>query len=379
MITLNDITELTLDGNGSFDKLMRAIRLHINDAIQNQEISQSEAGQIYVNVIPSIIQEAVRFEMEKDALNEQLNQEKLKTELAAKELELKEKQVDIAKKEEDLKEKQLKEVEKRIAGLSLQNELVIPNEERRKEMLTEKELELKEMQKEINAKTINGLNIKNEEQKIKNILLMNNEKRQEELFISQLEKAEAEAERVEAQVKQIEVQTRALAEQVVDNRWIKTIQNYGSFLGASLNGGMKVPPTMFQTYFGYMAKLNGIRVVEYGTLAEGDLSTDSNNPTEIRVARNEGIEYPYGGVSKYDPMKRNDFTSYTYKIELGYDADGKPITKEGVAFKAVWEDDGSDAGYEITMNVQHGDMIMQSGLPDKPRLIKIENHVKLAE
>ena len=333
MVTLNDVTELTLDGNGSFDKLMRAVRLHINDAIQKQEISQSEAGQIYVNVIPSIIQEAVRFEMQKDILNEQLSQEKLKTEIAQKDSELKDKQLDIAKKDDIIKEEELKEAKEKVKNLIFQNGVVFPNEERRKQ----------------------------------------------ELFATQLELSEEQVEEARKKVQQIEIQTRALAEQVVDNRWIKTIQNFGTFLSGGLNGGMQIPPSMFQSYFGYMAKLNGIRAVEYGTLADGDLSTDSDNPTEIKIARNNGIEYPYGGVNKNDPMKRNDFTSYTYKIELGYDSNGKPNTKNGVVFKAVWEDDGSDAGYEITIDVQHGDVIMQSGLPDKPRLVKVENHVKLAE
>jgi len=82
MITLEDITDLTLEGEGSFDKLMRAMRLHINDAVYNNEITQSEAGAIYTGVIPTIIQESVRFEMQKNQVWYQSEVERIKYDMA---------------------------------------------------------------------------------------------------------------------------------------------------------------------------------------------------------------------------------------------------------------------------------------------------------
>jgi hypothetical protein len=71
-VQLSDVTEVSLEGNGSFDAFMRVLRLHINDAIAKNEITQQEAGAVYTGVIPSMIQEAVRFELGIDLANKDL-------------------------------------------------------------------------------------------------------------------------------------------------------------------------------------------------------------------------------------------------------------------------------------------------------------------
>ena len=71
-IKLEDITEIDLEGEGSFDVLMRTLRLHIAEAVTDNEITQSEAGAIYTGVIPSIVQQSVEFELRKDLVAQQI-------------------------------------------------------------------------------------------------------------------------------------------------------------------------------------------------------------------------------------------------------------------------------------------------------------------
>ena len=62
-IKFENITTGELDGTGHFDKLMRTLRAHIKEAVENNEITQSEAGQVYVGVMPSLIEQAVQYEL----------------------------------------------------------------------------------------------------------------------------------------------------------------------------------------------------------------------------------------------------------------------------------------------------------------------------
>jgi len=102
-ITLEDITTLQLDGTGSFDTLMQAVRLHVADAKKKNEITQEQAGNIYVNVIPGIIAEAVKYELQKDIVAQQVNQEMYKTDIAAKELAIKEEELKQAQSQAAVK------------------------------------------------------------------------------------------------------------------------------------------------------------------------------------------------------------------------------------------------------------------------------------
>jgi len=119
-ITLTDITEIDLNGNGSFDKLMRAVRLHINDAVNNNEITQGDAGEIYTNVIPSIVQQAVQFEMQKDALTAQLEQEQIKTKMMQVQLDQEDRKLELLNIDSKLKQKQLEDASKRLKLTDLQ-------------------------------------------------------------------------------------------------------------------------------------------------------------------------------------------------------------------------------------------------------------------
>jgi hypothetical protein len=68
----------TLTGKGHFDVLMKALRAHISEAVDNNEITQEIAGQVYTGVIPSLVTEAVKFELGADMVNIQIDNEKAK-------------------------------------------------------------------------------------------------------------------------------------------------------------------------------------------------------------------------------------------------------------------------------------------------------------
>jgi len=68
-VLVSNITETSLEGNGSFDLFMTTLSLHIAKAIKSQQITQSQAGEIYVGVIPSMISEAVKLELGRDITN----------------------------------------------------------------------------------------------------------------------------------------------------------------------------------------------------------------------------------------------------------------------------------------------------------------------
>lgn len=61
-----NITTGALSGTGYFDKLMSTLRLHIADAVANNEITQEQAGQVYTGVIPGMLDQAVKFETQKE-------------------------------------------------------------------------------------------------------------------------------------------------------------------------------------------------------------------------------------------------------------------------------------------------------------------------
>jgi len=66
MIEFKNVTDGSKDGKGVFDVAMRSLNNHIKSAMDNQLIKQSDAGAIYTQLIPTIFQTTVQFELEKD-------------------------------------------------------------------------------------------------------------------------------------------------------------------------------------------------------------------------------------------------------------------------------------------------------------------------
>jgi hypothetical protein len=70
-LTLNDLTEATLDGGGAFDLLMRAAKAHLEEEFVKNRIKGTEYSTVYLGSMTQVLQTAVQFLLQKDkAANE---------------------------------------------------------------------------------------------------------------------------------------------------------------------------------------------------------------------------------------------------------------------------------------------------------------------
>ena len=65
-IQITDVTERRLDGEGSFDEFMGALNTHLNFQLNKGRITGTQLAEIYVGVTPSVLENAVRFALQKD-------------------------------------------------------------------------------------------------------------------------------------------------------------------------------------------------------------------------------------------------------------------------------------------------------------------------
>jgi hypothetical protein len=121
IVQFTKVTDGTADGDGYFDKLMVSLGNHLDLAVNANRITQGEAGQVYSNVIPSMIQESTKFALQEDLTNAQLKAEEQdlkldlikadleskKLEIAGKDLLIKDQQIEIEKVNLDLKDREL--------------------------------------------------------------------------------------------------------------------------------------------------------------------------------------------------------------------------------------------------------------------------------
>ena len=65
-ITIDDLTEVKLDGEGAFDKLMQVTRLHLQEEFKTGRIKAPEYAQVLSSSLDAILQNAVIFLLQKD-------------------------------------------------------------------------------------------------------------------------------------------------------------------------------------------------------------------------------------------------------------------------------------------------------------------------
>lgn len=63
-LDFSKITDGTLDGTGYFDLAVKALRAHIGAAVEDNEITQAEAGAIYTGVLPGLFKDSLQFEVQ---------------------------------------------------------------------------------------------------------------------------------------------------------------------------------------------------------------------------------------------------------------------------------------------------------------------------
>ena len=71
-IQFTNITDGEITGDGYFDRLMGSARKHIEEAIDLNHITQGQAGEVYVSVIPAMISEAIKFELAETLTEQQV-------------------------------------------------------------------------------------------------------------------------------------------------------------------------------------------------------------------------------------------------------------------------------------------------------------------
>lgn len=81
-IDIEDITNnVTVDsnynvaGDGAFDKLMESVNIHIKAQFDAKRIKNTDIADMYVGIMPGVIQQAIQFAMTKE-----LSEEKIVTE-----------------------------------------------------------------------------------------------------------------------------------------------------------------------------------------------------------------------------------------------------------------------------------------------------------
>lgn len=65
-ITIDDLTEVKLDGNGVFDKLLQTTRLQLKQEFDSQRLKGQEYAQVLTAAITAVLQNAVIFLLQKD-------------------------------------------------------------------------------------------------------------------------------------------------------------------------------------------------------------------------------------------------------------------------------------------------------------------------
>lgn len=113
-IELSDLTSGHKGGEGVYDVLMKAFETHIHEEYQRSRIKGPEYSQVYLGGLTAVMDQAVRFLLEKDqaALQAKMVEAQIlkiekEVELAEKELLIKDRELDLMDKQIDLAEQDL--------------------------------------------------------------------------------------------------------------------------------------------------------------------------------------------------------------------------------------------------------------------------------
>ena len=87
-LTVNDLTQASLEGTGVFDVLMRANKAHLDAEFSKNRIKGAEYSTVYLGSLQSVMQTALQFLLQKD-------QAELQALLIAKQIEKIDKEIDL--------------------------------------------------------------------------------------------------------------------------------------------------------------------------------------------------------------------------------------------------------------------------------------------
>ena len=70
--TIDDLTEVDLDGNGVFDKLMQTVNLHIDDQYTKGRLKGSDYATVYLGALQTVIAQSIAFALQKDKADKEV-------------------------------------------------------------------------------------------------------------------------------------------------------------------------------------------------------------------------------------------------------------------------------------------------------------------
>jgi len=106
-VNFSNITDKTLNGNGWFDQFLTATRVQLSDARDKNEITQGMLGEILSSALPSMMAEAVKFELQRELADKQAAALDADILIKGKELELKDKEIDLKTQELVIRQEEL--------------------------------------------------------------------------------------------------------------------------------------------------------------------------------------------------------------------------------------------------------------------------------
>lgn len=153
MLTIDDLTEDKVEGNGTFDRLMSSVRKHIHEEYRQNRIKGPEYSGLYLGSLQSVLSESIRYLIDKN--NAELTQ----------------KQIDLAVEQRLLIKKQIIQADK--DANKTDSEINLLNTQKDK---TQSEIVLLEIQRNKTQSEINLLNqkIETERAQIKGVGIESN-------------------------------------------------------------------------------------------------------------------------------------------------------------------------------------------------------------
>ena len=70
-ITLKDLTQVSLNGNGVFDKLMAASNAHLGDQYDKNRIKGTDYANVYLGVMSAVLAQSVQFLLQEQTADKQ--------------------------------------------------------------------------------------------------------------------------------------------------------------------------------------------------------------------------------------------------------------------------------------------------------------------
>lgn len=128
-ITVTNLTESTLNGNGTFDKLIQVVKLHLREEYTENRIRNAEYSTLYLGALTATIQQAIAFELQRgvtaaqiDLTNKQVEKTDVEISALQKQNEIADKQIEKLDVEIDLLGKDLLLKDAALAQADLQNQ-----------------------------------------------------------------------------------------------------------------------------------------------------------------------------------------------------------------------------------------------------------------